>query len=240
MPELQARVVAFVERHPKYFPDAISAVGELIRVLGEVDPFLTVDADGQWLEACAEIDPNFRPTRWIARRILPTGEYRTGQAEGMRAEQLIRRADGRPSVLVATEECPTGENEDEPGGESFGYTTLIGRTAGMRRIGVNLDVVRPGQRSVRYHWHREEEEGFLVLGGSGWLDVGGERYRVVAGDFFAKPNSPRYAHQFVNDGESDLRILSIGERRPDDVVEYAEAPWEPELPDDRPARGERS
>ena len=24
MPELQARVVAFVERHPKYFPDAIS------------------------------------------------------------------------------------------------------------------------------------------------------------------------------------------------------------------------
>ena len=72
--------------------------------------------------------PNFRPTRWIARRILPTGEYRTGQAEGMRAEQLIRRADGRPSVLVATEECPTGENEDEPGGESFGYTTLIGRT----------------------------------------------------------------------------------------------------------------
>ena len=163
--------------------------------------------------------PNFRPTRWIARRILPTGEYRTGQAEGMRAEQLVRRADGRPSVLVATEECPTGENEDEPGGESFGYTTLIGRTAGMRRIGVNLDVVRPGQRSVRYHWHREEEEGFLVLGGSGWLDVGGERYRVVAGDFFAKPEGPRYAHQFVNDGEADLRILSIGERRSDDVVE---------------------
>ena len=73
MPELQARVVAFVERHPRYFPDAISAVGELIRVLGDVDPFLIVDADGHWLEACAEIDPNFRPTRWIARRILPTG-----------------------------------------------------------------------------------------------------------------------------------------------------------------------
>jgi uncharacterized cupin superfamily protein len=236
MAELQARVVAFVERHPKYFPDAITAVGELIRVLGDVDPFLVVDADGQWLEACAEIDPNFRPTRWIARRILPTGEYRTGQAEGMRAEQLIRRDDGRPTVLVATEECPTGENEDEPGGESFGYTTLIGRTAGLRRIGVNLDVVRPGQRSVRYHWHRDEEEGFLVLGGSGWLDVGGERYRVVAGDFFAKPEGPRYAHQFVNDGESDLRILSVGERRPDDVVEYAEAPWEPERPDDPSTR----
>ena len=55
---------------------------------------------------------------------------------------------------------------------------------------------------------------------------------MVAGDFFAKPEGPRYAHQFVNDGESDLRILSVGERRPDDVVEYAEAPWEPERPDE--------
>jgi uncharacterized cupin superfamily protein len=230
MPEFEARVVAFVERHPRYFPDAISAVSELIRVLGDVDAFLIVDGEGHWLEACAEVEGGFRPSGWIARRILPRGEYRTGRVEGMRAEQLVRRADERPPVLVATEECPTGENEDEPGGESFGFTTLIARTAGMRRIGVNLDVVRPGQRSVRYHWHRGEEEGFLVLGGSGWLDLGGERYRVVAGDFLAKPEGPRYAHQFVNDGESDLRILSIGERRPDDVIEYPEAPWAPRPP----------
>ena len=106
----------------------------------------------------------------------------------------------------------------------------------MRRIGVNLDVVRPGQRSVRFHWHREEEEGFLILGGSGWLDLGGERYRVVAGDFFAKPEGPRHAHQFVNDGESDLRILSIGERRPDDVVEHPQAPWEPAPAIEKPPR----
>jgi uncharacterized cupin superfamily protein len=206
MPTHDARVVAFVERHPRYFPDAIGAVGELIRVLGDVDPFLIVGRDGHWEQACAAVDASFRPTRWIERRVLPAGEWRVGQAEGMRAEQLVSR---------------------EPGGEAFGFTTLVGRTAGMRRLGVNLDVVRPGERSCRFHWHREEEEGFLVLGGAGWLDVGDQRFRVGPGDFFAKIEGPQRPHQFVNDGEVDLRILSIGERRPDDRVEYPSAPWEP-------------
>src|SRR4051812_41476930 len=227
MPTQDARVVAFVERHPRYFPDAIGAVGELIRVLGDVDPFLLVGRDGRWEQACAVVDASFRPTRWIERRVLPAGEWRVGQAEGLRAEQLVSREDGRPAWLLSTEEAPTGENEDEPGGETFGFTTLIGRTAGMRRIGINLDVVRPGERSCRFHWHREEEEGFLVLGGAGWLDVGDQRFRIGPGDFFAKIEGPQRPHQFVNDGQVDLRILSIGERRADDRVEYPIAPWEP-------------
>jgi uncharacterized cupin superfamily protein len=220
-------VVAFVSRHSRYFPDPIGAVGELIRVLGDVDPFLLVGRDGRWAEACAEVGPEFRPARWLGRRVLAAGEWRVGQLEGMRAEQLQTRDDSRPPWLISTEEAETGESEDEPGGESFGYTTLVGRTAGLRRIGVNLDVVRPGERSCRFHWHREEEEAFLILGGTGWLDVGDQRFRVGPGDFFAKNEGPQRPHQFVNDGEVDLRILSIGERRSDDRIEYPAAPWTP-------------
>jgi uncharacterized cupin superfamily protein len=145
----------------------------------------------------------------------------------MRGEQLVTRDDGRPAWLVAAAEVGTGENEDEPGGETFGYTTLLGRAAGMRRIGVNVDVVRPGERSCRYHWHRLEEEGFLVLEGSGWLDVGEQRYRIGPGDFFAKIEGPQRPHQFVNDGDDDLRIVSIGERRADDEIQHPQAPWVP-------------
>ena len=92
---------------------------------------------------------------------------------------------------------------------------------------MNLDVVHPGQRSTAYHWHRSEEEGFLVLSGTGWLYAGDERFRVGPGDFFAKAEGPKLAHQFVNDGEADLRILSIGEHRDDDAVEHPTAPWLP-------------
>ena len=113
--------------------------------------------------------------------MLPAGDWRVGKADGMRAEQLVERADGRPSWLVSIDELPIGENEAEPGGESFGLTTLIARVAGLRRIGVNLDVVHPGQRSCEYHWHRSEEEGFLVLAGTGWLYAGDERFRVGPG-----------------------------------------------------------
>ncbi len=66
-----------------------------------------------------------------------------------------------------------------------------------------------------------------MLSGTGWLYAGDERYRVGPGDFFAKAEGPKLAHQFVNDGEGDLRILSIGEHRDDDAVEHPTAPWLP-------------
>ncbi len=227
VPQRPVRTVAAVSRHPRRFPDPISAVGELIRVLGDVDPFLTIDREGRWIDACTDVADDFVPSGWIERRVLAAGEWRVGKADGMRAEQLVERADGRPPWLVSIDELAIGENEAEPGGESFGLTTLIGRSAGLRRIGVNLDVVHPGQRSAAYHWHRSEEEGFLVLSGTGWLYAGDERFRVGPGDFFAKAEGPKLAHQFVNDGEGDLRILSIGEHRDDDAVEHPTAPWEP-------------
>ena len=227
MPQRPVRTVAAVSRHPRRFPDPISAVGELIRVLGDVDAFLTIDREGRWIDACTDVAEDFAPSGWIERRVLAAGDWRVGKADGMRAEQLVEREDGRPSWLVSIDELPIGENEAEPGGESFGLTTLIGRAAGLRRIGVNLDVIHPGQRSAEFHWHRAEEEGFLVLAGTGWLYAGDERFRVGPGDFFAKSEGPKLAHQFVNDGEHELRILSIGEHRDDDAIEHPTAPWLP-------------
>ena len=234
MAERPARTIAFVEHHPRYWPDADAAAGELRRVLGDVPVFLLVDPEGTWEAACVEVSPEFRPSRWIQARRLPAGEYAVSSTNGDRyvAERLLRRADGRPPFLVSSAEAPTGEGEYEPGGEVFGLSTRLGEHAGLRRIGVNVDVIRPGERSTKYHWHHEEEECFLVLSGSGLLQVGGETFRVGPGDFFAKVEGPERAHQFVNDGDRDLRIVTIGEHR-GDVAEYPQAPWTPG--DDLPA-----
>ena len=183
------RVVAFVERHPRHFPDPISAVGELIRVLGDVDPFLIVDAEGRWIEACAEVDPNFRPTagsrggscrRASGASARPTAcapsSWSSAPTAARRARRHRRAADRRERGRARRREL-RADDADRP-------------RAGLRRIGVNLDVVHPGQRSARYHWHRKEEEGFLVLGGTGWLYAGDQRFRVGPGDFFAKSEGP--------------------------------------------------
>ena len=104
VPQRPVRTVAAVSRHPRRFPDPISAVGELIRVLGDVDPFLTIDREGRWIDACTDVADDFAPSGWIERRVLAAGEWRVGKADGMRAEQLVERADGRPPWLVSIDE----------------------------------------------------------------------------------------------------------------------------------------
>ena len=230
MAERPARTIALVEHHARYWPDAAAAAAEVARVVGgEPEMFLLVDREGAWEAACAVVDPSFRPSRWVQMRGLPAGEYGVSELQGFPAERLLRRADNRPSFLVSLSEAPSGEGEYEPGGETFGISTRVGDHAGLRRIGVNLDVIRPGERSTKFHWHHEEEECFLVLGGSGLLQVGSETFPIGPGDFFAKSEGPERPHQFINNGDADLRILTIGEHR-GDQVEYPPAPWEPGQP----------
>lgn len=230
VPELSARTIAIVEHHSRYWSEPEAAATELRRVVGDdAEVFLLADEDGAWSAAATEAPSGFLATRWIEVRRLPAGEYELGEHEGMRTERLTRRADGRPPFLIAAAEATTGEGEYEPGGETFGVSTRLGEAAGLRRIGVNVDVLRPGERSTKFHWHHEEEECFLILAGSGILQVGEASYRVGPGDFFAKREGPERAHQFINDGERELRILTIGEHR-DDIAEYPPPPWLPGAP----------
>ena len=225
MAERNARHIAFIERHPRWWPDIEAAQEELLRVTEATEPFLLVDLEGEWEAVCVEVPADQPASRWIETRKLPAGEWAVSEIAGRSAERLITRDDHRPSWLVRADEAPTGENEYEPGGETFGLSTRLGEHSGLRRIGVNVDLVRPGERSTKYHWHHEEEECFLILSGNGLLMVGDERFRVGPGDFFAKREGPERPHQFVNDGEHDLRILTIGEHR-GDKAEYPSAPWQ--------------
>jgi len=225
MAERNARRIAFIERHPRWWPDVEAAAEELVRATGRDGTFLLVGPEGEWEAVCVEAGEEVGASRWIETRTLPAGEWAVSTVDGRPAERLRERADGRPVWLARAEEAPTGEGEYEPGGETFGLSTRLGEHAGLRRIGVNVDVVRPGERSTKFHWHHEEEECFLVLSGSGVLMVGDEAFRVSPGDFFAKREGPERPHQFVNDTEQDLRILTIGEHR-GDQAEYPAAPWQ--------------
>jgi uncharacterized cupin superfamily protein len=99
-------------------------------------------------------------------------------------------------------------------------TKYLGVLAGSVNIYVNVDYVKPGALSVKYHSHSLQEEFFLVLDGTGILRIEERKLRVGKGDFISKPPGRGIAHQFINDGDETLVILDCGIRDQDDIIEY--------------------
>jgi len=97
-------------------------------------------------------------------------------------------------------------------------TQYLGHCAGSERIYANIDFVKPGAKSAKYHSHSAQEEFFLILSGEGTLRFEGEEVMVKEGDFFAK--LPGSAHQFINTGDDILKILDVGTRPEVDVITY--------------------
>jgi uncharacterized cupin superfamily protein len=80
---------------------------------------------------------------------------------------------------------------------------------GITRIGIYHDRLPPGTRSSYPHAESLEEEFAFILAGEGdaWID--GHLHRVSEGDSIAFPAGTGISHTFLNNGDSDLHILSI-------------------------------
>ncbi len=119
---------------------------------------------------------------------------------------------------------------------------LLRRQLGVTTLGLNLIVLKPGQRG-RIHRHEHQEEVFIVLGGRLSLIVDGEERDLEERD--AVRVAPDVRRQLVNRGPDDAVVLALGSANPHsgrDGVAYASwdtdvgaAPQETPLPDDLPA-----
>jgi uncharacterized cupin superfamily protein len=112
------------------------------------------------------------------------------------------------------------EYVDDPRCESQLKTKYLGALAGSERIYLNIDYVKPGAKSAKYHSHSSQEEFFLILRGRGNVRIQERIVPVKQGDFFAKPAGMMIAHQFINDGEEVLEILDCGLNAKNDLIEY--------------------
>jgi uncharacterized cupin superfamily protein len=79
----------------------------------------------------------------------------------------------------------------------------------FRQVGVNLDVLEPGQSLAVYH-RENAQEGFLVLAGECVLVVEGEERALKAWDFFHCPGGT--SHVIVGAGEGPAVVLAVGAR----------------------------
>jgi uncharacterized cupin superfamily protein len=104
-------------------------------------------------------------------------------------EAAWRHADGRSAVCEFE-----GRGE---GGTDF------------HQLGVNLNVLEPGEAMAQYHWEADQE-GFLVLVGEALLIVEGEERPLRAWDFVHCP--PGTKHVIVGAGTSRCVVLAVGAR----------------------------
>lgn len=109
---------------------------------------------------------------------------------------------------------------DDPKFESKLRTKYLGAAAGSEKLYVNIDYVKPGGKSVKYHSHSHQEEFFAILKGSGLLRINEEEIQVNTNDFIAKPAGKGIAHQFINNSDDILIILDCGTKDGSDEIHY--------------------
>ena len=95
----------------------------------------------------------------------------------------------------------------------------IGDEVGLKNIGIHLITIAPGDKSTEFHSHKYEDEAIYVLSGHGTEIMGDTKQKIGPGDFIGFPAGGA-AHETVNDGTEPLVCLVIGQRIPQDVVDY--------------------
>jgi uncharacterized cupin superfamily protein len=79
----------------------------------------------------------------------------------------------------------------------------------FRQLGINLNVLQPGESLGLYHRENHQED-FLVLAGECLLVVEGEERRLGPWDFFHSP--PGTAHVLIGAGDRPAVVLAVGAR----------------------------
>jgi uncharacterized cupin superfamily protein len=108
----------------------------------------------------------------------------------------------------------------DPDFQSKLKTVLIGDAIGCEKIYINIDFVKPGGVSTKYHSHSKQEELFLVMSGNGILRIDDQEIPIKTGDVVSKPAGKNIKHQFINNSTDILQILDVGTREKGDVVAY--------------------
>lgn len=94
-----------------------------------------------------------------------------------------------------------------------------GDATGLTTLGINIFEIAPGDKSTEFHVHACEDEAVYVLSGSATARTGDDTHAIHAGDFIGYPKGGP-AHEIHNTGAAPLRLLVIGQRLEEDVIDY--------------------
>ncbi|AMC35974.1 cupin domain-containing protein [Janthinobacterium sp. B9-8] len=128
----------------------------------------------------------------------------------------------RPPFIKHWQEIQAEDNACYPNSlEKLSIGSPFGRTFGLTRLGIHHELLTPGRRTSWPHSEKTEEEFVYVIEGNPdcWLD--GVLHRLEAGDAVGFIPGTGIAHVFINNTDSDVRLLVVGDtNRADNKVDY--------------------
>jgi uncharacterized cupin superfamily protein len=129
-----------------------------------------------------------------------------------------------PSKIVdpADVETVSGSSYPAPYSEpvSAREKKRLGEAVGLTRFGVNLVRMPAGSTSSQRHWHSHEDEFVMVLEGELVLKTDAGEQVLSAGMVAGFPAGNGDGHALINRTDEDALFLEVGDRHPEDVVDY--------------------
>jgi len=96
----------------------------------------------------------------------------------------------------------------------------LGDAAGLKNFGVNLTTLLPQSQSALRHWHTTQDELIYVLSGELTLITNQGESILSAGQAAGFPAGEPNGHYLYNHTDQIATYLEIGDRAPNDQVEY--------------------
>lgn len=137
-----------------------------------------------------------------------------------------------PAIAHWTEIEGPDDSHYDGDDELMSIGASFGRHFDLSRLGIHHERLPPGRRTSYPHAESLEEEFVYVLEGTPdvWLD--GTLYRLRPGDGVGFPAGTGLAHSFLNNTETEVRLLVVGERRQGNRIFYAVNPEQRERRND--------
>jgi uncharacterized cupin superfamily protein len=120
----------------------------------------------------------------------------------------------RPACVAHYSEIQDADSDHYEGSdEALSIGSPFGKHFGLTKLGIHHELLSRGTRTSWPHAESAEEEFVYVIEGSPQVWIDGELYDLQPGDAVGFPAGTGIAHTFINNSESDVRLLVVGEAR---------------------------
>jgi uncharacterized cupin superfamily protein/RimJ/RimL family protein N-acetyltransferase len=134
----------------------------------------------------------------------------------LRSEGKVIADSSRPGARA--EEIKHFSEIQTPDASSYGTKELqgvsasFGKVLGLNKLGIHHVLLKPGRRTSYPHAESHEEEFVYVIEGFPDVWVDGDLHRLTPGDGVGFPSGTGISHTFLNNTDSEVRLLVVGER----------------------------